>query len=176
MIKKFTQFFLIVFTLAFPPFLNSCIYSGGNNSSKSYSIYMNDNNLSVVMEHPTYGIVELNRPDWKGVKLEEVAEDIYNHLQQSKINGEFIIWVQFMNTQTDKYGNITTTYEDYEIGRIPSSEARKYKSWEYLDENYQLTNNIRKAAFDPNYKKNIEEDPYDHISEGYIAPTDTITL
>ena len=122
--------------------LSSC-----NNTPKPYAIYFKDNNLCVVMEHPTYGIIELNRPNWGNVKLEEVAEDIFNNLQKSKINDDVVLWVQFVNSQTDKYGNITHTYEDHEIGRIPMSEARKYKSWEYLDQNYQITHNIRKAAF-----------------------------
>ena len=128
------------------------------------------------MEHPTYGIIDLNRPNWGNVKLEEVAEDIFNNLQKSKINDDVVLWVQFVNSQTDKYGYITNTYEDHEIGRIPMSEARKYKSWEYLDQNYKITHNIRKAAFDLNYNANCDEDLNDHITEGYISPTDTITL
>lgn len=146
------KFYLII-SIIFIICLNNC-----QKVPKPYTIYFQENNLCVVMEHPTYGIIELNRPNWGNVKLEEVAEDIFNNLQKSKINDDVILWVQFINSQTDKYGNVTYTYEDHEIGRIPMSEARKYKSWEYLDQNYQITHNIRKAAFgEINSSNNVED-------------------
>ena len=122
----------------------SAISCGRN---KPYTIYWSDNNLCVVLPHPTIGIVGFGREDWKGVDLNQVAEDIYKECIKSGNSGDVIIWARFEDPQTDKYGNETMFYNDYEIATIPLSEACKYKSGKFLDSEYKLSLGFRKAAF-----------------------------
>lgn len=139
---------------------------------KPYSIYWQDNNLCVAMQHPTIGLIELGREDWNGVQLNEVADDIYKECSTTEKSGNAVVSVRFENPQTDKYGNITMAYDDFEIATIPLSEARKYKSGKFLDTEYKLSEGIRNAAFRAN--STVEEE---YIAPNqYIAPTDTVNL
>ena len=125
------------------------------------------------MSHPTIGLIELGREDWNGVQLYEVADDIHKECSTTQKSGNAIVWVRFENPQTDKYGNVTMAYDDFEIATIPLSEARKYKSGKFLDAEYKLTEGIRNAAFSPT---NNEDDYDEWLKKQYIAPTDTINL
>ena len=131
--------------LSFVIFIVLSAISCGRN--KPYTIYWSDNNLCVVLPHPTIGIVGFGHEDWKGVDLNQVAEDIYKECIKSGNSGDIIIWARFENPQTDKYGNETMFYNDYEIATIPLSEACKYKSGKFLDSEYKLSLGFRKAAF-----------------------------
>ncbi len=123
------------------------------------------------MPHPTIGIVGLGMEDWRGVELKKVVEDIYIECSSSKSSGNAVVWVRFENPQTDKYGNVTMAYDDYQLATIPLSEARKYKSSKFLDAEYKLSEGIRNAAFRAN--STVEEI---YTPNQYIAPTDTINL
>lgn len=114
---------------------------------RPYNIYWQDNNLCVIMKRPTMGIVELGKIDWNGVEFDDVVNDIYNECIHSERNENAIIWVRFENPQTDRYGNETMNYDDYELATIPLSEARKYKSGKFLNNEYALTDKIYKVAF-----------------------------
>lgn len=153
-------------------FISSCTPTQSQ-QEKPYSIYWHDNNLCVVMQHPTIGLIELGREDWNGVQLNEVADDIYKECSTTEKSGNAVVWVRFENPQTDKYGNVTMAYDDFEIATMPLSEARKYKSGRFLDAEYKLTEGIRKAAFG----STDNTDDYDEwLKSQYIAPTDTINL
>jgi len=123
-----------------------CLFSC-KQKSESYTIYWQDNNLCVVMPHPTMGLVELGKVNWNGVELEKVVDDIYNECVQTNKSGNIAVWVRFENQQTDKYGNETMAYEDHAIAIIPLSEARKYQSGKYLDNEYKLKHGLHNAAF-----------------------------
>lgn len=127
--------------------LTFLIVSCEQKSEKGYDIYWDKDNLCVVMEHPTYGIIEINRPNWGKVRLNEVVEDIYDYIRKKESYETVKVWVRFESPLTDKYGNETMTYEDYEIATIPVSEAIKYQSWEFLNQSYNIIVNIEKAAF-----------------------------
>lgn len=114
---------------------------------QSYKIYWQDDNICIVMPHPTLGIAGRNQIDWRGVDLSDVVNNVFSELQSTKESGEVFIWVRFENPQTDKYGNETMGYNDYPIAIIPISEAQKFKSGKYLDGEYHLIDGIMKAAF-----------------------------
>ena len=135
---------------------SSCAFQQ-ESKDKAYTIYWQDNNLCVVMQHPTIGLIELGREDWNSVQLSEVADDIYKECSTTEKSRNVAVWVRFENPQTDKYGNVTMAYDDFEIATIPLSEARKYKSGKFLDAEYKLTEGIRKAAFG----STDNEDDYD---------------
>lgn len=99
------------------------------------------------MPHPSYGVTGFGQEYWNGVDLNQVAEDIYKECIKSKNSENVIVWVRFEDPQTDKYGNETMFYNDYVIATIPLSEARKYKSWKFLDSEYELIFGFREAAF-----------------------------
>lgn len=145
------------------------------------------------MQHPTIGLIELGHEDWNGVQLNEVTDDIYKECTTTENSGSAVVWVRFENPQTDKYGNETMAYDDFEIATIPLSEARKYKSGKFLDAEYQLTEGIRKAAFGStdnadDYDEWLKSQyntvnavrpnstiDLDYIAPNqYIAPTDTL--
>lgn len=136
-----------IFYILFFFLLSLILISCRHKTNKGYDIYWDQDNLCVVMKHPTYGVVELNRPIWGDVNLEDVAKDIYEYICQNQSYNIIKVWVRFENTHTDKYGNETKTYEDHKIAIIPVSEAKKYISWEYLNKSYNLTANIEKVAF-----------------------------
>lgn len=138
---------------------------------KPYSIYWQDNNLCVTMPHPTIGLIELGREDWNGVQLYEVAEDIYKECSTTGKSGNAVVWVRFENPQTDKYGNVTMAYDDFKIATIPLSEARKYKSGNFLDTEYKLSEGIRNIAFS---STNNEDDYDEWLKSQYVSPTDTL--
>lgn len=82
-----------------------------------------------------------------------------------------VVWARFENPQTDKYGNETMAYDDFEIATIPLSEARKYKSCRFLDVEYKLSEGIRKAAFG----STDNADDYDEwLKSQYNVATDTV--
>lgn len=123
------------------------------------------------MPYPTIGLVRIGCEHWNGVELSEVADDIYKKCSTTEKSGNAVVWVRFENPQTDKYGNETMAYDDFEIATIPLSEARKYKSGRFLDAEYKLSEGIRKAAFG----STDNEDDYDEwLKSQYIAPTDTL--
>lgn len=99
------------------------------------------------MPHPTMGIVTSGLSDWRGVDLDNVVEDIYNECLKTHKSGDIVVWARFENPQTDKYGNETMAYDDFEIATIPLSEAHKYKSGKFLDAEYQIKQNFYNAAF-----------------------------
>lgn len=132
-------------------------------TQRPYNIYWQDNNLCVIMKRPTMGIIELGKIDWNGVELDDVVNDIYNECIHSERNGNAVIWIRFENTQTDKYGNETMTYDDYTLNTIPLSEARKYKSATYLDLEYKLTDNIQKLALGGGCTNNINHSSYEEF-------------
>lgn len=123
------------------------------------------------MQHPTIGLIELGREDWNGVQLNEVTDDIYKECSTTEKSGSAVVWIRFENPQTDKYGNVTMAYDDFEIADIPLSEARKYKSGKFLDTEYKLSEGIRKAAFS---STNNEDDYDEWLKSQYIVPTDTL--
>jgi len=101
------------------------------------------------MPHPTMDNVEPGKPYWRGVRLDNVVKDIYTECLQCNKSGDIdiTVWVRFENPQTDKYGNETMAYNEYKIATIPLSEARKYKSGKYLDNEYKLKKGFHNAAF-----------------------------
>ncbi len=130
---------IIVFAIGF--IVCSC------QKDKPYSIYWQDNNLCVVMPHPTFGIVELNREYWNGVELADVVNDIFYEIKaNSKFNYTNVI-LCFESLQTDKYGNEIKSYETFKIAAIPTAEAPKYKAGKFFDSSFHITDNIRNAAF-----------------------------
>lgn len=150
-------------------------------TERSYQTYWQDNNLCVVMKRPTVGVIELGKTDWNGVELDDVVESIYNECIQTERSGNAIVWVRFENPQTDKYGNLTMTYDDFEIATIPLSEARKYKSGKFLNNEYALTDKIYKVAFGNVGVKNHDSHYYnefdaelENLRNTYVAPTDTL--
>lgn len=164
---------------------SSCAFQH-ESKDKAYAIYWQDNSLCVTMPRPTIGVIELGREHWNGVKLSDVADDIYKECSSTEKSENVVVWVRFENPQTDKYGNVTMAYDDFEIATIPLSEARKYKSGKYLDAEYRLTENIRNAAFGStnndeyhdswdNYNE-FDRELNDLRNKRYIAPTDTINL
>lgn len=149
---------------------SSCAFQQ-ESKDKAYTIYWQDNNLCVVMQHPTIGLIELGREDWNGVDISEVIDDIYKECSTTEKSGSAVVWVRFENPQTDKYGNETMAYDDFEIAIIPLSEARKYKSGKFLDAEYKLTEGIRKVAFG----STDNADDYDEwLKSQYNVATDTV--
>lgn len=188
----------ILFSLILMLYFSSCAYQR-ESEQKAYSIYWQENNLCVEMPHPTMGIVTPGLADWRGVDLDNVVEDIYNECLKTHKSGDIVVWVRFENPQTDKYGNETMAYDDFEIATIPLEEAKKYKSGKFLDAEYKLTKGIHKAAFgstdnaddydewlksQSNWATDTEKAvrtnntiELDYIAPNqYIAPTDTIDL
>lgn len=139
--------------------LTLLLVSCNNETNKGHDIYWDNDNLCVVMEHPTYGIVEINRPNWGKVNLNEVVEDIYDYIRKNESYETVKVWVRFESPLTDKYGNETMTYDDYEIATIPVSEAIKYQSAEYLDRAYNITDNFNRIAFG---------DIFDNIDNNFV--------
>lgn len=150
--------------------ISSCT-STQSQEEKPYSIYWQDNNICVSMPHPTIGLVGLGREGWNGVDISEVIDDIYKECSTTEKSGSAVVWVRFENPQTDKYGNETMAYDDFEIAIIPLSEARKYKSGKFLDAEYKLTEGIRKVAFG----STDNADDYDEwLKSQYNVATDTV--
>lgn len=147
--------------------LTLLLVSCNNETNKGHDIYWDNDNLCVVMEHPTYGIVEINRPNWGKVSLNEVVEDIYDYIRKNEYYETVEVWVRFESPLTDKYGNETMTYEDYEIATIPVYEAKKYKSWEFLNQSYNIITNIEKAAFGDINERIEEVVEYNNDNGGY---------
>ena len=123
----------------------SCSYS--YYEDKPYSIDWQDNNLCVIMPHPTVGIVTPGQISWSGVELSEVIENIYEELQKTRLSGSVSVWVRFEMQEHDKYGNEVMSYDDHLLTEIAVIEAKKYKSGIYLDREYNLTNLISQSAF-----------------------------
>lgn len=121
-----------------------------NEKKSNYTIYWQENNLCVVMPHPTKGIVSPGLIDWRGVELSDVLEDIYNEFQKTNMSGNVLVWVRFEMPEHDKYGNETMSYDDHLVATIPISEGKKYKSSKYLDMEYNLTNLFVQSAFPTN--------------------------
>lgn len=134
-----TIIFLLVLSL------NSCAYF--KLDQKSYKTFWQDNSLYIVMPHPSMGIVGPGVIDWRGVELDEVIDDIYSNLINSNLSGNVNVFIRFEYHTTDKYGNETLEYDDHQIATIPMVEARKYQYGVYLDNSYNLKQNIYDAAF-----------------------------
>ena len=115
---------------------------------KAYSLSLEGNNLYITMPHPTFGIVQLGKADWRGVSLSEVVEDVYQTILDSSITGECNLFVRFIIEDTDKYGNKTETFEEHQLLSLPVDEVRKYQSSMYLDANYQIRDIISAKAFE----------------------------
>lgn len=126
--------------------LTSCGYQR-ESEQKAYSLHLSDHSLSVIMPHPTMGIVTPGLADWRGVDLDNVVEDIYNECLKTLKSGAITVFVGFENPQTDKYGNVTMAYEYFQIVTIPLEEAKKYKSGKFLDAEYQIKQTFYNAAF-----------------------------
>ena len=124
---------------------------------KLYTVYWQDQSLCVVLQHPTLGVAGIGVEDWRGVELSDVAENIYKEIKSSNKSGNITVWVRFENPITDKYGNETMNYNDFLIAEIPVSEAKKYKSGEYLNREYKLIDGFRKAAFGKIYDSNSNQ-------------------
>lgn len=114
---------------------------------KPYSIYWQDNNLCVVMPHPTIGVIGINQEGWNGVDLADVVNDIFSEIKANSKSDTTIVLLRFETVLTDKYGNESKSSEDFKIAIIPTIEAPKYKANKFFDLNYHLTDNMRKAAF-----------------------------
>lgn len=146
-----------------------------------YSIYWHDNNLCVTMPRPTSGIVELGKVDWNGVELSDVVDAIHKECLKAQKSENVDVWVRFENPQTDKYGNVTMAYDDYQIATIPLSEARKYKSGKFLDTEYKLSQSIYNSVFGSTDNENsfnnyneFDKELEELRKARYIAPTDTL--
>lgn len=99
------------------------------------------------MPHPTKGIIGVNQIDWRGVELSEIKEDILYEIHKTHLSGDALVWVRFEIPKHDKYGNETMSYDDHFVTTIPISEGKNFKSSEYLDMEYHISNGINKAAF-----------------------------
>ena len=130
-----------------------CFISCGGSSSKkekAYSLSLEGNNLYITMPHPTLGTAQLGKANWFDINLSDVVEDIYQTILDSSISGECNLFVRFIISETDKYGNENESYDEYPLLSIPVEEARKYENSQYLDNSYGISNHISEAAF-PQY-------------------------
>lgn len=137
----------------------------------NYTLYWQDNNLCVIMPHPTMGVVTPGLIDWRGVELSEVVEGICYEFKKTNLSGNVSVWVRFEMPEHDKYGNETMSYEDYFLTTIPISEGQKFKSGYYLDLEYHLKDLIKLSAFPINEYSPINNDSFVRP----VAPTDTLT-
>lgn len=134
-------------TILYLVILSLLLGLGACEQKKLYTVYWQDQNLCIVLQHPTLGVAGIGIEDWLGVELSDVAEDIYKEIKSSNKSDNIIVWVRFEDPITDKYGNETMNYNDFIIAEIPVYEAKKYKSGEYLNREYKLIDGFRKAAF-----------------------------
>ena len=162
-----------------------------DDKKSNYALDWQGNNLCVIMPHPTMGIISPGLIDWRGVELSDVVENIYNELMKTDFSGNVSIWVRFEMSEHDKYGNQVISYDDHFLVDIPVSEAKKYKSGNYLDLEYHIKDHIRQSAFPTDvYSPYVTVTaPHNPYSGGYsnnttnqttvpvvpVAPTDTLT-
>lgn len=112
---------------------------------KDTNFQWDGNNCYIFLKDPYQEDTRIARLFWRG-DLSEIMNDIYKELNSSNKVGEIGLYVRFENTKPDQYGNLIEGYEEFKITTIPASEIRKYKNAKYLDDYYQITNTIRKAA------------------------------
>lgn len=141
--------------------LKNCSEKESNNSNLSitslfkneaYKMYWNNNMLIIEMPYPTIGVVGINKVSWGKVDVDDLLDDIYENVKSSNYPN-CLVCARFISTDKDKYGNkIEEKSELHLLVSINPTEARKYQSGEYLNDNYHITKRILSEALCINYR------------------------
>ena len=122
--------------------IDSC---GDNKNQTNSNFQWDGNNCYIFLKDPYQEDTRIARLFWRG-DLSDLMNDIYKELNSSNKSGEIGLYVRFEYTKPEQFGNLNYGYEEFKITTIPTPEIKKYKNAKYLDDYYQITNTIRKAA------------------------------
>lgn len=111
-------------------------------SNKPYKLNWDRNLLIVEMPYPTMGGVGINKIDWGKVDVDDLVEDIYDELKDSR-SQQCILSVRFTSKGKDVYGNDTSDKSSlYYIWSGSPAKVSKFQSGQYFNEYYHITERI----------------------------------
>jgi hypothetical protein len=112
--------------------------------SKNYDITYDNNNITITIPMPTFGLVNINDVDYDGFTLEDIEKELYDDFTCLFSTKSGTYNIELVIKYRDMYGKFSSG-STIELGSIDAEEVRKYESYKYF--RGTISNKISNAVF-----------------------------